>query len=147
MTRLRRLAEDRLGFPVTGRKALPVDLDPVAVRVEALERRAGRLIIAFHDGDAVCFHAFHQRAHVLWLCGPEAGMQEHGRRLDVLSRAQRKVEPVGVADDDRAVRVLLGASRVKTEVSRIELPAAPFVANRQPEMVEPHELQSCRSSG
>jgi hypothetical protein len=29
-------------------------------------------------------------------------MQEHLRRLDVLSRAQRKVEPVGVADDDRA---------------------------------------------
>jgi hypothetical protein len=63
-------------------------------------------------------------------------MQEHGPRLDVLSRMQRKVEPICVADDDRAVWVLLGGSRVKTEVSRIELPAAPFVANWQPEMIE-----------
>jgi hypothetical protein len=28
-----------------------------------------------------------------------------------------------------------------------DMPAAPFVANWQPEMVELHELQPCRSSG
>jgi hypothetical protein len=39
------------------------------------------------------------------------------RRLDVLSRVQREVEPVGVADDDGTVWILLGGSRVKTEVS------------------------------
>jgi hypothetical protein len=68
-------------------------------------------------------------------------VQEHRRRLDVLDGVQRKVEPVCVADDDRAVRVLLGGGRVEAEVGRIELLAAPFVANRQPEMVEVHERQ------
>ena len=38
-------------------------------------------------------------------------------------------------------------NQVKTEVSRVELPAAPFVANRKPEMVELHERQPCRYSG
>jgi hypothetical protein len=90
-----------------------VDFDPVAIRVETFERRVSRLVIALHDGDAVSFHAFHQHPHVCWFCGPEAGMQEHGRRLDVLSRLQRKVEPVCVADDDRTVWVLLGGSKSK----------------------------------
>src|SRR5580698_1628303 len=134
----------RRGSPdsaLPGERRLPVDLDPVAVRVEALERRVGRFIVPFNDGDAVSFHAVHQRADVSWPCGLEAGMQERGRWRDVPGRVQRKVEPVCVADDDRTVWVLLGGSRVETEVSRIELPAAPFVANRQPEMVEAHELQ------
>jgi hypothetical protein len=68
-------------------------------------------------------------------------MQERGRRLDVGNRMQGKVEPVCVADNDGAVPVLLGGGRVKAEVSGIELLAAPFVVNRQPEMVEVHELQ------
>ena len=47
-------------------------------------------------------------AHVSGPGGPETGMQERGRRLVVLNQVQRQVEPVGVADDDRAVRVVLG---------------------------------------
>lgn len=70
-------------------------------------------------------------------------MQERGR-LDIRDRAQRKVEAVCVPDNDRAVRILLGGGRVEAEVSRIELLAAPFVANRQPEMVE---MQPYRPSG
>jgi hypothetical protein len=73
----------------------------VAVRVEALEPRVGGFIIPFHNGDAVSFHAVHQRAHVSWPCCLEAGMQERARRLDIRYRVQREVEPVSVADDDR----------------------------------------------
>jgi hypothetical protein len=57
-------------------------------------------------------------------------MQERGQRLDICYRMQREAEPVGVADNDRAVRILLSGSRVEAEVRRIELLAAPFVANR-----------------
>ncbi len=38
-------------------------------------------------------------------------------------------------------RAGLGGGRVEAEVSRIELLAAPFIANRKPEVVEVHELQ------
>jgi len=38
---------------------LPVDLDPVAVRVQALEPHVGCVIVAFHDGDAISLQAFH----------------------------------------------------------------------------------------
>jgi len=68
-------------------------------------------------------------------------MQERGQRLGVLNRVQRGIEPVCVADDDRAIRILLGGGRIEAEVSRIELLAAPLVANRQPEMVQAHERQ------
>ena len=46
---------------------LPVHLDPVAVRVKAFERHVGCFIVPFHDGDAISFHAFHQRARQLAL--------------------------------------------------------------------------------
>lgn len=69
-------------------------------------------------------------AHVGGFGGPEADVQEGRRRLDVLGRVQRQVEPVRVADDDGPVLVLLRGGRVEAEVSRIELLAALFVPNR-----------------
>lgn len=130
-------------FRITGRKAAPSTPRSGDRPGQALECRIGRFIIAFDDGDAVSFHAFQQRAYVRRHCGFEAGMQERGR-LDIRDRAQRKVEAVCVPDNDRAVRILLGGGRVEAEVSRIELLAAPFVTNRQPEMVE---MQPYRPSG
>jgi hypothetical protein len=97
----------------------------VAVRVKAFERHVGCFIVPFHDGDAISLHAFHQCAHVGWLCGPEAGMQERWRWLDLPSRVQSQVEPVCVADDDSAVLILLSSGQVKAEIDRIELLAAP----------------------
>ncbi len=93
----------------------------MAVRVEAFERRIGCLVIPFHDGDAISFQAFRQRAHVSWPCGFEAGTQERGRRVDVRNRVQRKVESVCIADDDRAVRDADGGGPVEAEV--IPVPA------------------------
>ena len=72
-----------------GVRRLPVHLDPVAVRVKAFERHVGGLIIPFHDGDAISFHAFHQRAHLGRFSCFEAGVQERRRRLDVPDRMQR----------------------------------------------------------
>jgi hypothetical protein len=65
----------------------------VAVRVQALERHVGLFIVPFRNGDAISLHALQQRAHVSCLSGLEAGMQERGRRLDVLNRVQSQVEP------------------------------------------------------
>jgi hypothetical protein len=65
-------------------------------------------------------------------------------RIKAVDYSQRKVEAVCVPDNDRAVRILLAGGRVEAEVSRIELLAAPFVTNRQPEMVE---MQPYRPSG
>src|SRR5262249_32228199 len=45
-----------------GAQRLPVHLDPVAVRVKALDRHLGRFIVPFRNGDAISLHAFHQRA-------------------------------------------------------------------------------------
>jgi hypothetical protein len=99
----------------------------VAVRVKAFERHVGRsFIVPFHDGDAISLHALHQRAHVSWLCGFEAGMQERRRWLDLPDRVQSQVEPVRVADDDSAVLILLSSGQVKAEIGRIELGAARF---------------------
>jgi hypothetical protein len=42
-------------------------------------------------------------------------MQERGRRLDVLNRVQREVEPVCIADNDGAVGVLLRGGRVEAK--------------------------------
>jgi hypothetical protein len=65
----------------------------VAVRVKALERHVGRFIVPFRNGDAISIHAFHQRAHVSWRGGPEAGMQERRRRLDVPHRCRARSNP------------------------------------------------------
>ena len=127
------------GFASRGARRLPGHLDPVAVRVQAFERYVGWFIVAFHNGDALGVHAVHQRAHLNWLCGLEPGMQERRRRLDVPDRVQGQVEAIGVADDDSAVRTLPSGSRVEAEIIRIELLAAPFVADRQPEMPEVHD--------
>jgi hypothetical protein len=66
-------------------------------------------------------------------------VQERWRWLDLPDRVQSQVEPVSVADDDSAVLIFLSSGRVKAEIGRIELLAAPFVANRQAEMVEVHD--------
>jgi hypothetical protein len=63
----------------------------VAVRVKAFERHVCRFIVPFCDGDAICLQALHQRAHVSGLCGPEAGMQERWRWLDLPDRVQSQV--------------------------------------------------------
>ena len=72
---------------------LPVHLDPVAVRVQALERRVGGFIVTFDDGDAVSFHAVQQCVHVCGGCGLEAGMQELGQRLDICYRCSARSNP------------------------------------------------------
>src|SRR5262249_21270579 len=122
-----RYSSSRLPFqgPATesalpGAQRRPVHLDPVAVRVKALERHVGRFIFPFRNGDAISLHVFHQRAHVNWRGGLEAGMQERRRRLDVSHRVQGQVEPVCIADDDSAVLILLGGGRVEAEIGRIE---------------------------
>jgi hypothetical protein len=102
-------------FASVGAWWLPVHLDPVAVRVKAFERHVGCLIVPFHDGDVIGFHAFHQRAYVSCVCGLEAGMQERWRRLDVRYWVQRQVEPIRVADNDSAVLILLSGGRVEAE--------------------------------
>jgi len=112
----------------------------VAIGVQALERHVGWFIVAFHNGDAISVHAFHQRAHVSRVCGVEPCMQERRRRLDVPDRVQRQVEAIGVADDDSAVLTLPGGGQVEAGILRIELLAAPFVADRQPEMPEVRRL-------
>jgi hypothetical protein len=75
-------------------------LDPAAARVNAPECRAGRFLVAFHNGDAVGFHASHQPAHLIEVRGLEAGMQEPRRRLDAPGWVQREAEPISLADDD-----------------------------------------------
>jgi hypothetical protein len=55
-------------------------LDPAAVRVNALECRAGRFLVAFHNGDAVGFHPSHQPAHFIGVRGRHAGTPAEARR-------------------------------------------------------------------
>jgi hypothetical protein len=82
---------DGLGAPVIVEKpehwpeSLAADighLDPAAARANAPESHAGRFLVAFHNGDAVGFHASHQPAQLIDLRGLQAGMQEPRRRLD-----------------------------------------------------------------
>jgi hypothetical protein len=68
----------------------------VAVGIETLERRVAGFIMTFHDGDAVGVRAVHQRAHASGSGGAEAGVQERVRRFELLSRVQRKVDPVAL---------------------------------------------------
>ena len=56
---------------------------------------------------------------------PWKGRQERWRWLDLPNRVQSQVEPVRVADDDSAVLERLSCGRVKAEIGRIELLAAP----------------------
>lgn len=140
------LKDPAADFASPGAPRLPVHLDPVAVWVEAFERHVGCFIVPFHDGDAISLHAFHQRAHLSWPSGVEAGVQERRRRLDVPDWVQRQVEAICVADDDSAVLILLSGSRVEAEIGRIKLLAAPFIANRQPEMVEMQYGKRCLTS-
>jgi hypothetical protein len=53
---------------------------------------------------------------------------------------QRQLEPICVADDDRAVLILLSGSRIEAKISRIELLAAPFVGNLQSEMLKVYDI-------
>jgi hypothetical protein len=72
-------------------------LDPAAVRVNALECRAGRFLVAFHNGAAVVSMG---RISLRTSSGSAAGMQEPRRRLDAPGWMQREAEPISPADDD-----------------------------------------------
>ena len=85
------------------------------VRVPALERDIRPFLVALHDGDAVRIDPGQQRPHLIRRRNPEPGVQERRGRLDVLGRVQREVEPIRVADDNRAILVLLCRGRVEAE--------------------------------
>ncbi len=87
----------------------------MAVRIKAFERHVASFIVPFHDGYAIGLHAFHQRVHVGWLCGFEAGMQNAGDGPTSPNRMQSQIEPVDVADDDSAVLILLAGGRAEAK--------------------------------
>ena len=92
---------------------LPVDLDAVAVRVEALERHHVRLVVVFDDLDLVRSHPRQRGADVVGAGEAEAEVEERLWGAGGLPGVQREVEPVRVADDERAVGVPLRRARSK----------------------------------
>jgi hypothetical protein len=62
----------------------------------------------------------------------EPEVHERLRRSGILPRVQRQVEPIRVLDDDRAVRIPLSGGRIKAELRRVEVQAAPRLKHRQP---------------
>src|SRR5262245_15672110 len=64
-------------------------------------------------------------------------MEKRRLRRDV-ARMQRKVEAVGVTDDDGAVRIGSRGARVEPEIRLVESEAARIVTDRQSEMAEMH---------
>jgi len=113
----------------------PVHLYFVAVRIDALERDYVRLVVVLDDLDPVRAHAVERVSDIRASGEPEPEVQERLRRADVLSRVQREVKVVRVADVDSAIGVPLGGGRVEAEVRGVEELASGRVSYGQAEMV------------
>jgi hypothetical protein len=117
---------------------LPVHLDPVTVRIEALERHHLRVVVMLDDLDPVRAHPPVRGADILARGEPEPEVQERLRLAGIVGGVQREVEAIPVADDDRAVGVTLRGSRVEPEVCRVEKLAAVHITDRQAEVQKMH---------
>src|SRR5262249_13087170 len=94
--------------------------------------------VTLGDRYAVALQARPQRMYRVGVGHGESEVEERRRRGRLRRRVQCQVEAVGVADDDRAVRVRLGGGRVEPEVRRVEAQAAAVVVDGQPEMTDVH---------
>jgi hypothetical protein len=83
-----------------------------------------------------------QRPHGIGVADLEAEVQELRQPGGVADSVQGEIEAVGVANDHRAVVVLLGGGRVEAEVRLVELAAARDVTHRQAEVQQIHGRKS-----
>jgi hypothetical protein len=140
----RHLAPDRRPRPgrtcLTSRlrRGLPVHLDPVTVRVDALERHHAWLVVVLDDLDLVRSHLPERGADVIGAGQAETEVKKRLCRPGLLPGVQREVEPVGIADDDGAVGIPLRRGRLEAEIRRVEVQAAGVVTHRQAEMRQVH---------
>ena len=126
---------DRPASP--GERRLPVHLDPVPVRVPALERDIRPFLVALHDGNAVRIHPGQQRPHLIRRRNPEPGVQERRGRLDVLGRVQREVDPSACGwSPSILVLPVPWPGRSRSGRSSSWLGTVP---DRQPEVAEVHD--------